>query len=366
MKRILHITGQMNRAGAETMLMNLYRNIDKSKFQFDFISFSSEKGDFDEEIKSLGGKVYNISAQNFISRMLKLQKFIKNHPEYKIIHCHTLLSNAFHLYVAKRAGIKFRITHSHNTSDKSKHKLILSIYKMFSTYIINKYTTHFIACGQAAANFLFPKQKEVLILPNSVNTKKLAFIGLNKKNYIENEFGFKGLKIIQIGRLEPVKNHLFSIRLANYMKNNYKNPFKFFFVGKGSLLNELKKEVNENNLSNQVEFLGLRSDIPELMSGADVMILPSFHEGFPVVLVESQSVGLPALISDSISSEVDLKLGLVDFANLNDSLSKWSDALTNYNKENMEMEKRLISLSNKGFDINNNTKVLEKLYNSMI
>ena len=115
MIRVLHIIGKMDRAGAETMLMNLYRNIDRSEIQFDFVTFTNQEGDYDAEIIRLGGRIIPILASNPINRMLKLQKFLKQNPEYRIVHAHMLLINAFHLLAAKVASIKNRIFYSHST-----------------------------------------------------------------------------------------------------------------------------------------------------------------------------------------------------------------------------------------------------------
>ena len=367
MERVLHIIGKMDRAGAETMVMNLYRTIDRKCFQFDFVVFTKDKGDFDVEILSLGGKIYTLVESNPILRMLALKNLLIKHPEYKIVHTHTLFSNAFHLWAAKIANVPYRIAHSHNTSASSKGKLIDFIYRNVSRKIINKYATHFIGCGNAAAKFLFPTQKEVMFLPNSIETKKFAKIGKTHKDYLNNEFNVDEsyLKIIQVGRLQHVKNPFFSIKIAEKLKE--KNvKFKMFFVGQGDLYNTLNDVINIKNLSSEVFLLGVRSDIPELMAGADVLLMPSLHEGFPVVLVESQSVGIPALIADTISPEVDLDVNLIEFESLDYNVIDWANKLIALKtKEKINQELRLQKLEVQGFDIHSSAKLLINLYNSM-
>jgi glycosyltransferase EpsF len=367
MKRILHITGGMNRAGAETMIMNLYREIDKNKYQFDFVYFTSEPCDYDDEIIELGGRIHRLRSTNFLSRFFDLKRLLIKHTEYRVVQSHTLLSSAFHLSAAAFAGVPYRIAHSHNTSDLSKSKFITLLYHSFSRSVIKKYATNFIACGKAASRFLFQNEQKVLFLPNAIDTTKFASIGETQKEYINSKFQVEDdcLKIIQVGRLQAVKNPFYSIEIAKLLKERG-TKFKLFFVGQGDLREELEEAIKVNSLVNEVVLLGVRSDIPELMAGSDVMLMPSLHEGFPVVLVEAQSVGLPALISNTISHEVNLNLGLVDFEELSVSASMWADQLVFVkSRKNMKTTERLELLKDQGFDIKSSTKRLINMYNKL-
>ena len=364
MIRILHVVGKMDRAGAETMIMNLYRSIDRNQYQFDFVVFSNQPGDYDKEIVQLGGKIYVIATSNQVKRFFALKRLLQVHPEYRIIHSHTLLSNAFHLLAAKLANVKMRIAHAHSTNDLYNKNFIGKLYKLSSVRIINKSATHFLACGEAAAKFLFPYQKDFLLLPNAIDTFYFADIGNKKKNYLNQLYNLKDdyLKIIQIGRLQPVKNHIFSIQIAKELKRN-KIPFRMFFVGQGELYKKLEQQIQKNYLSEEIILMGLRSDIPQIMAGADVLLMPSLHEGFPVVLVESQSVGIPALISDSISNEVDLKLDLVEFESIRNNISNWVEKILKLkSKKRLETKSRLKIISDRGYDIHTSADLLSELY----
>lgn len=366
-KRILHVVGKMDRAGAETMLMNLYRGIDRTKFQFNFVVFTNESGDFDSEIKSMGGKIYKITEKSSLGRMIALKKLLKRHPEYRILHTHTLFSNAFHILAGKMANVPYLIAHSHNTNAKSSNPLIFGIYKKFSKMIMHVFATHYVSCGVEAANYLFPYQHNVFNLPNSIDTDYFSNIGETERNFLNNEFNIDDsyLKIIQVGRLQPVKNHKFSIEIAKYLKKqNIK--FKMFFIGQGELLDEINNQIDSEGLQNNVFLIGLRKDIPQLMAGADVMLLPSFHEGFPVVLVEAQAVGVTSVISDKISKEVDLGLDLILFNSLQSPLSNWVDNLLSAKRTKpKDKYERLIILQDLGFDIKSNVQALSNFYNNM-
>lgn len=366
MRRILHITGCMNRAGAETMLMNLYRYIDRSLFQFDFVSFSPNRGDYDDEIEELGGRVFQILETNPIKRMRKLTQLLQTHSEWETIHCHTLFSNAFHLYAGYKAGVKQRITHSHSTSSSSK-SIISNIYHFVSRKIQAHYATHFVACGKDAGIYLFEDRKDVLIVPNSIDLFSYYKKGKAYKDYLRNQFKLtpESILILQLGRLENVKNHKFSIGVLKALKEKNVSSH-FFIVGQGSMDKELKNKIIELDLEDQVHFLGLRNDVAEILSGSDIMIMPSLYEGFPVVLVESQATGTPALIADTISSEVDLGVGLIHYLDLKEYPKVWADAIVKISQDKEELkEEQLKQIEEKGFDVKSNVRLLEKIYSEI-
>lgn len=360
MQRILHVVGKMDRAGAETMLMNLYRHIDRNQIQFDFITFTNETGDYDAEIIQLGGRIIPILADNPITRVLKFTMFLKDNPDYKIVHAHTSLSNAFHLLAAKHAGIKYRISHSHN-SRNDKSGIVNELYEKWALITNRRVATYKIGCGQLAAEYLFGTTNDVLLLPNAVDIEGMNTIAKNSQNYIKNEFHDEGLKIIQVGRLTKVKNHQFSLKIAEELMNRQVD-FTLYIVGQGALGDQLKKDMQDRLLINNVKFLGVRSDITELMAGADYMIMPSFHEGFPVVLVESQTVGLPTIVSDKVSTEVDIGLGLIDFLPI-DSVKDWVDLLLTNKKKKVTDQEITSTLKAKGYDVLSNAKKLIDIYN---
>lgn len=361
MIRVLHIVGKMDRAGAETMLMNLYRHIDRSEIQFDFITFTQEKGDYDNEILALGGRIFPIIANNSIGRMFKLISFLKQHPEYQIVHAHKLLNNAFHLLAAKYAGVPHRIAHSHNTSN-GKMGIIKKSYEKWALQIINKTATSKIACGELAAKYLFGTIDNVMILPNSVNCHQMIEKAKQNRSFISQNFNDVGVKIIQVGRLNTVKNHQFTLQIAEEL-NKREVIYTLYIIGQGPLDSTLKQEIHRKSLSEKVKMLGIRSDITELMASADFMIMPSLHEGFPVVLVESQAVGLHALVSDRISAEVDLGLGLVDFLPIS-SAKEWVDYLEKPNSKKVSNNDIYHKIISSGFDVLENSVNLSNFYKS--
>ena len=366
--RILHITGKMNRAGVETMLMNLYRVLDRDKFQFDFLYFTDEKCDYDDEILSLGGKIYRLpdtKYKNIFSRTLAIYLFLKKNNHFFAVHSHTMFSSGFHILAAYLAGIKRRIVHSHNTSDFNSRTFIGRIYMKFSKFLLNKFGNIYFACGKEAAEYLFYKNKNVIQIPNAIDVNYFNSFKGNK--YLNEKFNCKDncLKIIQIGRLTEVKNHKFSILLAEYLRKNNIN-FKMFFVGEGGLKEKILSEISQRKLEDQIIILGNRNDVPKLLGSADLMIMPSLFEGFPVVLVEAQASGIPSIVSDKVSYEVDLGVGLVYFLPINNT-KKWVELIKKIKMaKSVSDEERIKILSQKNFDVFQNVKNLEKVYLSNV
>lgn len=368
MKRIIHIVGSMNRAGAETMIMNLYRQLDCEKFQFDFLYFTDKKCDYDEEIIEKGGKIHRLFSgnPNVLKRYIKYYSLLKNTKEIDCVHSHMNINNSLYLFIAYLAKKKVRVSHSHGTEGKYHQSFIRRAFKFFSFGFIKKYATKYVACGEAAGKYLYPKvdSSKIDLLLNAIDVQKFSNSRKVNRSYIGNllKIDKNTLILSQVGRLIEVKNHDFSIRFLKYLKDKG-TEFHYVVVGDGELMENLQEKIETQGLKENVSFLGVRSDVPELFSGSDIVLMPSLHEGFPVVLVESQAIGVPSLISDTISSEVDLGLDLVEFASLDDDFSVWEEKLLKMiNQEEVKANLILDVLTEKGFSIIGSVKKLEKIY----
>ncbi|MEP0548682.1 MAG: glycosyltransferase family 1 protein [Rhodothermales bacterium] len=337
----------MDRAGAETMVMNLYRSIDRSRYQFDFATFTSDRCDYDEEIEALGGRIIRIPGRNALTRFIGLWRLLRR-GEWRIVHSHTLFSTGLHLLAAQLAGVPVRIAHSHNTADANSQSTVGRRYQVFSRRLLNRVPTDYVACGRAAASYLFPGRSEVTIIPNAIDVR--AFLE-ESGSTVRQGLGIDPgcLAIIQVGRLQSVKNHAFSLRIADALREA-RQDFQMLFVGSGEQQESVEGEIRERGLGHHVRLLGVREDIAALMGAADVMLMPSLHEGFPVVLVESQASGLPAVVSKSISPEVDLGLGLVEFVDLAVSPAQWADRIVKtVSKPILDPVAREVILNEHGF-----------------
>jgi glycosyltransferase EpsF len=352
----------MDRAGAETMLMNIYREIDRSSFQFDFLYFTQYETDYDEEIEKLGGRIFRVGGQNFISRFFGLIKILKKN-NWEVVHSHMLFGSGLYVFAAWLCGVSMRVSHSHSTRDDNDSSFLGFIYQKVMRLLIRIFSTNFVACGTAASGFLFNKDDKVLIVQNAVDINKFSS---SKGESIRNELELEKEEslLVQVGRFMPVKNQLWTIDLAKKLDELGFN-FRLALVGDGQDRKKIEKKIFDLKLNKRVVLLGLRGDIPEIMAAADVMLMPSLYEGFPVVLVESQASGLYSVVSDSISNEVDLGLGLISFASVDDGGEVWVDSILKAcSSAPPSIEERAEALIRFGFSSRSAASKLEDLYNS--
>lgn len=359
--RVLNLFTIMNRGGAETMVMNYYRNIDRNKIQFDFLVHRNEKGAYDDEIKSLGGRIYSmipIHPQNFLTYKKMLREFFKEHKEYRIIHSHMSELGYFAFKEAKRQGIPIRICHAHNAPHGWDIKMIMRTYfkkKMMS------YITHMFTCGKEAGKWLYGKNnlENVIMLNNAIDAKKFDYDACKAK-YLKQMMGLENKFIIgHVGRFNKQKNHMFLLDIFNEI---YKidSSSVLLLAGMGEEENKIKEKVKLLKLNDSVKFLGVRNDIENLMQIFDVFLFPSLYEGLPVTLIEAQAAGLPCAISDTISNQCIITDNIFKFP-----LSYNSKEIANkiYNKyKNFSRKKMSNIITKKGFDIKNNSKKLEEFY----
>ncbi|MDQ8735946.1 glycosyltransferase family 1 protein [Paenibacillus sp. LHD-38] len=347
--RILHVVANMNRGGAETLLMNLYRHIDRSKIQFDFLT--CKEGVFDEEIRSLGGNIHRIPHITDVGHskyLHALDQFFHMHAYYKVVHSHMDKMSGFVLRAAKRANIPVRIAHSHNT--RSEGGIAARLYKWYAGTLVRSAATHNVACSSEAASWMFPgREKSTLILQNGIACEQFAF-SADIRTKMREELGIPDdcLVIGHVGRFNLQKNHAQLISIFHKLQQK-KQSSLLLLVGDGPLRSEIEQKVNELGITAKVKFLGVRSDISSLLQAFDVFVFPSHHEGLPVTLVEAQAAGLPCIISDHITSEVDMGIHLVKFFSLKNEASAVEGVL-----EAAKQPSRMIPagiLAIKGYDI---------------
>lgn len=369
MKRVLEVVGRMDRAGQETFLMNLLRSHDPNRYEITFSVNTNHVGDYESEILEVGGKIwhnpYPISPKTIIPYLREFRKFLYNQGPFDVIHCHVYFFGGFILKEARKAGIPVRIMHSHSTNDGRKDSFLRSLYRKYSYNLIKKNSTHYVGCGIEAYEALFkekcPVSKNILnngIIMDLFNISR--DLALQKKE----ELGISGYAsvVINIARFCEVKNHEKTVSVFNaFLKYNPNSVL--LLVGEGERMAMIKQVVNELGIAKNVKFLGMRSDIPELLGLSNVLLMPSLFEGLPVSLIEAQAAGLPCVISDTITREVDMNIGIVEFLPLDSSDDSWAVALSRLSKiEKPSFEIRKEYLTTRGYTIDSTWEKLSKLY----
>lgn len=329
MIRILHLPGSVSiKNGRMHVIMNIYRQIDRSKIQFDFLATETDGASFESEILDLGGKVFLVPEKkknNFLTLSKKLKEVLKVR-DYTIIHYHATSQWAATLFSLQKYGIKKVIIHSHATvySDsilKSIRNLIFSIPMFFSA-------TDFIAVThEAGEKFFFKKKFEVI--PNSIDIDRFKYNESNRKR-IRKSLNIKDSELVigNVGRFSKQKNQLFILDIFKEILKNQdsnSNTWRLLLIGQGDLENKLKEKIQLLDLQDHVIILNTKFDIESYYSAMDVFCFPSTYEGFGMAALEAQSNGLPTVLSDVIPDDVKLKNSVQ--LNLNLDVVKWAETL---------------------------------------
>lgn len=331
--RIVHNIASLHLGGSQAFVMNMYRNIDRSKVQFDFVVTPETKEGFYDEITNLGGKIFSCpryKGTNHIQYNKWWDDFFNEHPEYKVIHGHVRSTASIYLKIAKRHGL-VTIAHSHSTSNGNG---ISAIVKRIMQLPIRKQADYLFACSDKAGKWLFGEkaitQQNYYMIPNGVDLKRFEF-DENKRNQMRMTLGIKKDMMIlgHIGRLSTPKNHKFLLNVFNkYHKINSNS--KLLLVGDGELFDCIKEHIDKLNISDAVIMTGSKQNTEDYYQVMDIFVFPSLWEGLPVSVVEAQANGLQCLISDVITHDVDLT-DLIQYLPLDEEL--WLGAIVEAHKK---------------------------------
>lgn len=367
--RILQVLDSLDYGGVEMFLMNLYKNIDKTKVQFDFLIFK-ENNCYENDVKVLGSKVfkYEINGSNKISKFLNKIKYIKKivkQYNYKIVHCHNcsiigMLSEIIGARLAKSESLI--IAHSHNTGmpkDKCSDKIFRAILKEIVAYSANYY----FACSEKAALSKYPSRKlkgmRYWKFNNAIDVNNFSF-NSEKREEIRKKLCVVSKYVVgNVGRFEYQKNHLFLLEVfAEILKAN--KEAVLLLVGSGSLEDEIKEKAELLGVKENIIFSGSVKNVSDMYLCMDTFVLTSHYEGLGIVLIEAQTSGLPCVVSSKVPKEAKVT-ELISFMDLDKGSKKWSEVI-------LESKDKVLRKSNhkevalEGYDIKIEAKKLESFY----
>lgn len=299
--RILHVVPNMQAGGLETFIMNVYRNIDRDRIQFDFLVHYAGRRFYDDEIERLGGRIYRMTVRedhNLPRYVMDLNRFFKEHTEYSVVHGHMTSLGLFYFLAAKKNGVATRICHSHSSSAERSLKGVL---KRIMEPLSSRGATVRFACSSSAGKRLYGK-KEFTVVPNAVDTARFRYSAETRERVREQLHLTDRLVVGHIGRFEKEKNHLFLLDVFSRLKRARPDAV-LLLVGAGRLYAEIIEKIGRLGLTDSVRLLDTRADVSPLYQAMDVFVLPSLFEGVPIVSVEAQCAGLPVVASDTVSAE---------------------------------------------------------------
>ena len=364
--RILHMIGSLGIGGSQAFIMNIYRKIDRSRVQFDFIVDSQKNNYYIDEIEDLGGKVYyfpKFNGKNYFKIRRFWKEFLTAHEEYRILHSHVRSYASIYLPIAKEFGVK-TIIHSHSTSNGSGMsafvKYVLQLPLRFQA-------DYYMACSNEAGEWLFGKRvcrsERFRVINNAIDVDDYTFCN-KKRKVIRDEFGLNDEFVLgYLARVTEPKNPLFVIDVMSELLKIIPDA-KLLFVGDGELLSAVKERVSKFGINESVIFTGARTDVSCLLAAMDCYILPSIWEGLGISLVEAQATGLPCICSEGIQDEA-IVTNLVERCSLSLGPKVWAQKITTLVRTEDRLDMSEI-IKRAGFDVVENTRFLQSFYEKLM
>lgn len=367
--RILHIVGGMTRGGIETWLMHVLRHLDPQQFRLDFLVHTDQPCAYDEELQRFGCQLHRCPHPDRPWQYARqFREILRRQGPYQIVHSHVHHFSGLPLRIAAQQGVPVRIAHSHNDTREIdsragwKRRLYLGLMNRW----IRRYATQRLACSREAGLSLFGSQ-------SPENPWRIQYIGIDLDPFrhpvdralVRAELGLPtdSLVVGHVGRFMEQKNHAFLIQIFNEVLRQEPRAH-LLLVGEGPLKPAVENQVGELGLSHRVHFLGSRPDVPRLMRIMDVFVLPSLHEGLPLVGMEVQAADLPLVMTETVSPEMDVVPDLVRRLSLHQPASVWAEAVLTWAKTGSPLENReaLSRVERCPFNIEQGIRDLQHLY----
>lgn len=333
MKRVLHIMSGYG-GGISSLIDNLASQAPQHDLIFDVVTYDDCSQSFYQKIQDTNGKVYglkNPKKEGWKAFIASFEAVFQNHA-YDLVHCHIAGYRAIpYAIIANRYQVPF-IIHAHDTTGLAAKGWKAKMRESFNRRINRQLSSVYLGCGPEAIQdkFAVLPQNPSFILPNAIDPARFMIADSDfemDKKQLRNQYGIDDDTIVfgQVGRLKEVKNHDFSLDLMAWLKAQ-DQKVKLIIVGSGPLEAELERKIKQTGLIDQVDLIGRVEPVESIYPLFDILLLPSFSEGFPTTLVESQAMGIPALVSDRVTPSVDLDLGLINYLDLSASKDQWWQA----------------------------------------
>ena len=366
MLRVLHSVSNMARAGIETMLMNYYREIDRSQIQFDFLANKPVPGEYDEEIRSMGGRVFvspGLNPLHYPQYKRFMAELLHSNPEIGILHAHNEAMGYYALQSAKDAGLPVRIAHAHSTRIIRDYKYPL---KLVCKQLIPGAATDYWGCGRDAGIYYFGEkrwQASGFVLRNAIDVSRFAF-RQEIRDRLRQLHGLENCFVIgHVGRFNVAKNHS---RLLDIFAEITKAvpEARLVLIGTGELEQSVKEKARDMGIQDKVLFLGQMPDVSEWYQVMDCFVLPSLFEGLPVVGIEAQAAGLPCFFSDRVTDEALLSPA-ARRVSLQAEDAEWAREILAVRQSETDRSRGMDVVRQAGYDIHVEARKLQEIYLEM-
>ena len=364
--KILMVLGNTGMGGAQAFVLNLINNLDLNKFQVDLAVDTEKPNGIGEALRSLGCEIYILpyfKVYNYPSYVKAWHNFFRTHP-YDIVHAHSTNSASVYLRIAKKYG-SATIAHSHSAGYRGN--VIQRWVKKYYAHKVRGVADYWFACSDKAAERLFGKEykknNNYYDIPNAINVENFLF-SKEKAQNVRKELGVKDDELLcgHLGTFSGPKNHRFLIEIfSEVLKRNSKAHL--VCCGQGTLMPSVKEKAKQFGILDKIQFPGVVMNANEYMMAMDVFIFPSLFEGFPISVVEAEASGLPIVMSDVITKEVDLT-DLIHRHSLNEDPTEWARTINGLKPVEREIYNKTIAESR--YNMRTSIKLISSLYQEMV
>ena len=359
-KRILHIGLDIatEKGGIETYILKIATYLDREKYDFAFLMYDEVKPCFYEELTKMGYRFYNVTSRkkNPIKNRRDLIKLFQK-ERFDYVHCHlNALNYITPVTAALKCGTKV-IVHSRNAGVMTK--LHSKILHKINYYRLPKDRIQCVAVSDLAGKWMFGENAKFTVLNNGLDTSIYQYSEKSRLE-IRKELALNDREVIlHTGAFRTQKNHEFLIDIFRaYLEINQQAIL--LLAGDGVLRPEIENKIREYEIDKSVKFLGIRNDVPKLLSAADKFLFPSFYEGFPNALLEAETAGLYCVAADTITKQVQIP-GQCVYLSLSESAGTWAEVLGHKPMENRKDASNLVE--DLGFGVQEEMKRLYTIYN---
>ncbi len=372
-KRVLHVLGGTSLGGAESRIMDLYRQIDRSAVQFDFLVHSDEQPRkpqfFDDEIMRLGGRIYvlpKMKLYNYREYRQAVGKFFHAHHDFTAVHGHMTSTAGIYLPIAKKCGVGWTIAHARSAGVDKGAKGIAT--RLLRLGLADKADACFACSAEAAISVFGRKAYEagrVVIFPNAIDSEKFIF-NEAVRHTIRKELGIEDCFVVgHVGRFHYAKNHEFLVRAFARFREIYERQAGrktvLLLLGEGPLMEQTKQLCETLSVRENVIFAGNRSNVEDYYNAMDLFCFPSRFEGLPGTVVEAQANGLTCLVSDSVTKEVKLS-DRVCYESLDRGEERFAEAMLAKALYPEKRQSHREEIAEAGFDVKEQAEKLQEYY----
>lgn len=336
---VLHVVGRLDIGGAESRIMDMYRNIDRKKVQFHFMQHTKDRCAFQDEVESLGGQVYHVprfNVKNYVTYKKAWEDFFKKHPEIKVVQGHMTSTAAIYLPIAKKAGVEVTIAHARSAGVDPGLKGKLTRFLRKDLY---KKCDYRFTCSEMAGEAVFGNQsqseRKATFIPNAIEVDRFQF-DEGTRNKIRYELGITERFVIgHVGRFSHMKNHKYMLQILEQCigieKEKDLPEAMLMFLGDGEMKEEIMEQAVAMGISSRVFFMGNKRDVHRYYQAMDFFLLPSLYEGLPGTAIEAQASGLPGIMSDTITREA-VVTDLLQVRSIKENPAVWAEEIMKINR----------------------------------